>query len=74
MDDNDKEVLLATAFGKAPVEVQTAANNYAASLKALSKAKTKLANAASDLEAAEIKNGEIAKAYRGVLRNWTPEV
>ncbi len=70
----DKELALAIDFKKAPKALQEVATTHYAALKAVSKLKSKMAEVAKELEAAEIAAGESAKLLRSELKNWEPEV
>jgi hypothetical protein len=70
----EKELILAIEFKKAPIDLQTAAITHYANVKAVTQLKRRLTNIASELEQAERKSEESAKALRIGLKAWEPEV
>jgi hypothetical protein len=70
---DDKEILLAVAFNKAPLDVQAAYNAHAAKLKAYNKLKVQLPQTSETLMRAEADLAQSAKAVRKSLDAWTPE-
>lgn len=71
---DDKEILLAVDFKKAPKEVQDAVSAHAEKLKAVEKSRKKLAEANQELAIKERELEGTAKAVRKCLDAWTPEV
>lgn len=74
MERDDKEILLAVDFKKAPKEVQDAVTVHADKLKAVEKLRKKLAENTQDLAIQERELEGTAKAVRKALDAWTPEV
>ena len=70
---DDKEILLAVAFNKAPQEVQDAVTAHAEKIKLYNKLKMKLAEDSETLMRAEADLAVSAKIVRKTLDAWTPE-
>lgn len=73
MTKDEKEILLATSFGKAPKELQDAANAVAAGIKSIKKLTGNLTDAAASLKTAEDNQGSLQKAYDAVFNRWDPD-
>lgn len=72
--DDQKSVLLATQFNKAPDAVKTAANEYAKTITATNKAFDKLTKAQAEVANAQNMQEDAARVYKAALKTWEPEV
>lgn len=68
-----KEVLLATMFAKAPLSLQTAANDHSDAIKKFEKAKRNLADATKALQSLEVDVTTTGQVFQKELNAWTPE-
>lgn len=70
----DKELALALDFKNAPKEIQDASNAHYANVKALKKAKAKVAEDTIALNTAQNAYDETQKVLRKLLNGWEPGV